>query len=274
MTLTIGTGPFGPQAAGTFNFERSGPDHVLYFEESLRRVRVFFNGEKIADSTRMKLLHETGLLPVYYFPKEDVRAELLEPTDHHTRCPFKGEASYYSIVVDDRRSENAAWYYPDPIKGAPALEGYIAFYWDKVDHWYEEDEEILVHPPDPYHRIDVRESSRHVRVLVGEDLVAETTSPVILFETGLPPRYYFALQDVRTELLVPSETTTRCPYKGLASYHSLKTAEGVAEDLIWHYPEPRPEVDRIAGRLAFFNERVDIEVDGEPQERPITRWSP
>ncbi len=134
MTLTIGTGPFGDQGDKAFNFEARAPrDHVLYFEASPRRVRVAFGGETVADSRRAKLMHEAGLLPVYYFPEEDVRMDLLEATDHATRCPFKGDASYWSVRVGERVAENAVWSYPEPTESAPPLKGYLAFYWRKME---------------------------------------------------------------------------------------------------------------------------------------------
>jgi uncharacterized protein (DUF427 family) len=134
MTLTIGTGPFGDQGDKAFNFEARAPrDHVLYFEASPRRVRVAFGGETVADSRRAKLMHEAGLLPVYYFPEEDVRMDLLEATDHATRCPFKGDASYWSVRVGERVAESAVWSYPEPTESAPPLKGYLAFYWRKME---------------------------------------------------------------------------------------------------------------------------------------------
>ncbi len=134
MTLTIGTGPFGEQSNGTFNFDTEVlQPHTLYFEDSPRRVRVMFNGETIVDSRRVKLLHETGHLPVYYFPEEDINQDLLEPSDHLTHCPFKGDASYRSVRVGDRVAENAVWSYPEPLESAPPLAGYAAFYWHKMD---------------------------------------------------------------------------------------------------------------------------------------------
>jgi uncharacterized protein (DUF427 family) len=274
MTLTIGTGPFGDQGEKTFNFEVEAPsDHVLFFEDSPRRVRVVLGGETVADSRRVKLMHETRHLPVYYFPEEDVRMELLESTDHTTTCPFKGEASHWSVRVGENVAENAVWSYPDPIESAPPIEGYLAFYWRKMDHWYEEDEEVFVHPRDPYHRVDVLESSRHVKVSVNGEVVAETDRPVVLFETGLPPRYYIPPEDVRKDVLVPSDRHTQCPYKGIASYHSVEVGGETKENVIWHYPEPIAAAEKIRGNLSFFNEKVDLEVDGEPQERPQTQWS-
>ena len=134
MTLTIGTGPFGDQSAGTFNFDTGVLQrHTLYFEDSPRRVRVIFGGETIADTRRAKLMHETGHLPVYYFPRENVRMELLEESVHKTHCPYKGDASYWSVRVGDRVSENAVWGYPKPIDSAPPLAGYVAFYWREME---------------------------------------------------------------------------------------------------------------------------------------------
>jgi uncharacterized protein (DUF427 family) len=274
MTLTIGTGPFGDQGAKTFNFEVRAPeDHVLYFEDSPRRVRVVFGGETVADSRRVKLMHEAGHLPVYYFPEEDVRMDLLEATDHTTHCPFKGDASYWSVRVGEEVAENGVWSYPEPIESAPPIAGYLAFYWRKMDHWYEEDEEVFVHPRDPYHRVDVLESSRHVKVSVNGELLAETNRPIVLFETGLPPRYYIPPEDVREDVLVPSDKNTQCPYKGIASYHSVEAGGDTVEDLVWYYPEPIAASEKIRGNLSFFNEKVDLEVDGEAQVRPQTQWS-
>ena len=183
MALTKGTGPFGEQSNGTFNFDTSVlKAHTLYFEDCPKRVRAVFNGETVADSRRVKLLHETGHLPVYYFPWEDVRQDLLEPSDHTTQCPFKGNASYWSVRVGDRVAENAVWSYPEPIDSAPPLADYLAFYWRMMDHWYEEDEEVFVHLRDPYHRIDLLASSRHVRIKVNGEVVAETNRPKLLFE--------------------------------------------------------------------------------------------
>src|SRR3954453_5904897 len=128
---------------------KDNPDYRILFEPSPRRVRVAFNGATIADSTRAHLLFETRHLPVYYFPREDVRMELLAPTAHHTFCPYKGKASYWTIRVGDQASENAVWGYLDPYDEVAAIRDFVAFYWDRVDHWYEEDEEIFVHPRDP-----------------------------------------------------------------------------------------------------------------------------
>jgi uncharacterized protein (DUF427 family) len=137
------------------------------------------------------------------------------------------------------------------------------------DEWYEEDERNLGHPRDPFHRIDVVHSSRHVKVEAGGDVLAKSSRPYLLFETHLPPRYYLPPEDVRTDLLRPSDTASRCAYKGQASYWAL---DGVG-DVAWTYGAPLREAAEVTDRIAFFNERVDITVDGEPLQRPHTPWS-
>jgi uncharacterized protein (DUF427 family) len=242
-------------------------------EPNQRRVRVFFGGEAVADSSRTLYLFETAHLPVYYFPRDDVRFDLLEPTSHQTHCPYKGDASYYTVVAGGQRYENAVWAYPDPIDSVPELRDYVAFYWEQADAWYEEDDEVFKHARDPYHRVDVLNSSRHVQVLVDGVVVAESRRPRLLFETGLPVRYYLPKLDVRLDLLEPSPTRTRCPYKGEAAYWSVRAGGSRHEDIVWGYPAPIAEAPKIENLLAFYNEKVDIVVDGVPQERPVTHWS-
>lgn len=250
------------------------PDHRIEFEPSPRWVRVVFNGETIADSRRVMLMRESGRMPVYYFPPEDVRTDLLLPTERQTHCPYKGDASYWSVKVGDQVAENAVWSYLDPLAEQAAIKGYMAFYWKKVDAWYEEEEEVFVHPRDPYHRVDVLPSSRHVRIVVAGETVAESRRPWLLFETGLPTRYYLPREDIRMDLLEPTETHTRCPYKGVASYWSARVGDRVIQDIAWSYPDPIPECPKITGLISFFNERVDaLYVDGELLPPPKTPWS-
>jgi uncharacterized protein (DUF427 family) len=269
MGLMYGNGPLSKRPAGSFNFEPPPPGQALYLEPTPKRLRVQVAGETIADSRRALMLHESGLQPVYYFPPQDVRADVLEPSDKHTHCPKKGDASYYTIRVGDRVVKNAAWYYPEVIPDAPPfLKGLIAFYFDRVDRWLEEDEEIAVHPRDPYHRIDVLATDRHIRVSLDGELLAETHRAVALFESNIPTRWYIPREDIVADL-EPSDTVTRCPYKGTASYYSVNGTK----DLIWYYADPSPEVGRIKDLLCFFNERVDLELDGELQQCPETPWS-
>jgi uncharacterized protein (DUF427 family) len=274
MSLMIGTGPFGQRPVGAFNVEPPERKGLIYFEDSPRRIRAVFAGETVVDGRHGKLLHEHAHLPIYYFPEAEMRMDLLEPTDRSTHCPYKGDASYWSVKVGDRVAENAVWSYPDPIEGAPPLAGHYAIYWDRMDEWLEEDEPAIVHARDPYHRVDILESSRHVKVSLNGRLVAETRRPLALFETGLPTRWYIPREDVRGDVLAESRKHTGCAYKGFASYFSVEANGEREEDVVWFYPEPTRDADRIRDRLAFFNERVDIEVDGERQERPYTQWSP
>lgn len=268
MGLMYGTGPLSRHPAGSFNFEPPPPGRALYLEPTPKRVRAQLGGETIVDSRRAMLLHESGLQPVYYFPAEDVRRDLLEPSDRHTHCPKKGDASYFTLRAGDRVVENGAWYYPDPLEDAPPIKDLIAFYFDRVDRWLEEDEQIDVHPRDPYHRIDVLQSDRHVRISLDGRVLAETRRAVALFESSLPPRWYIPREDVIADL-EPTDTVTRCPYKGTAGYYSA----AAVNDLVWYYENPLPEAGRIKGLLCFFNEKVDLELDGELQARPETPWS-
>jgi uncharacterized protein (DUF427 family) len=250
------------------------PDYRVDFIPSPRRVRVEFGGEIIADSTRVMMARETGHTPVYYFPMADVRTDLMAPTDHGTHCPYKGDASYWTIKAGGKDAENAMWSYRDPYDESAAMKDYCAFYWGRMDHWYDEDEEIFVHPRDPYKRIDVVASKRPVRVVLGGETVAETTNARFLFETGLPVRYYIPADDVRLDLLEPSDSRTSCPYKGTASYYSARIGGKLFEDVVWVYPDPVPECPKIEGLLCFYNEVVDdIMVDGAAIPKVRTQWS-
>ena len=240
----------GPGASPSFS-------QGFRWEDSRRRVHVIFANMTIADSKRVMLFHEFGRLPVFYFPMEDVRMDLMEATDHHTFSPLKGEAAYWTIRVGECLAENAAWSYPNPFPTGPQMQGYLAFYWEQMDAWYEEEQQVFAHARDPYSRVDVLPSSRHVRIVLAGLTVADTQRPQLVLETGLPTRYYIPEQDVRLDLLEPSETTTRCAYKGKASYWSAKIGERVFKNIVWSYREPLPACSPIANFLCFFNERVD-----------------
>ncbi|MDQ3710248.1 MAG: DUF427 domain-containing protein [Actinomycetota bacterium] len=260
MSLTMGAGPFGPQSPGTFNFQRQGPAHVLYWEPVAQRVRGTFAGETVVDTTAAMRLHETGLLPTLYFPAEDVRSDVLVASDHSTHCPFKGDASYRSLRVGDREAANAVWTYEEPLDSAPPIAGYLAFYPNALDAWFEEDQEVFAHFRDPYHRVDVLDSSRSVRVSLGGYVIAETTRPRMVFETGLPPRAYIPPEDVASELLTPSDTRTGCPYKGQAAYWSAVVGGQEVADAAWSYSKPLPDGTRLAGYLSFADDKVSVEV--------------
>jgi uncharacterized protein (DUF427 family) len=204
---------------------------------------------------------------------DDVRTELFEPSDRRTTCGRKGEAAYWTLRVGDRLLEDVMWGYDEPLDAIPEIAGHRAFYWGRMDHWYEEDDEVFVHARDPFNRVDVLSFSRHVRIDVDGVCVAESRRPWLLFETGLPTRYYLPQADVRMDLLRPSDKVTACPYKGRASYYSVDVGHRIVPDLAWTYTFPIPEQPKIAGLIAFFDEKVDVWVDGERQGRPESAWS-
>jgi uncharacterized protein (DUF427 family) len=244
------------------------------WEPSPRRVRVMFGGETIAESTRVMLLLEAGRLPIFYFPRQDVRLDLLERTNHTTYSSLKGDATYWTVRAGDSAADNAAWSYENPPPGAPDLRGYIAFYWSEMDSWYEEEERAFAHARDPYKLVDLRQSARHVRVEHAGATLAESRRPMLLFETGLPIRYYLPREDVRMDLLEPTMSSSQCAYKGQASYWSARIGDTLFADVAWCYREPLALVAPIAGLICFFQERVDaIVVEGERVEKPKTPWT-
>jgi len=172
------------------------------------------------------------------------------------------DATLYNVSSDGRVRHDAAWSLSSPANGLEGLSSYVAFDWQAMDAWFEEDQEVFVHPRDPRKRIDILASSAHVQVRLDGEIVADSTRPILLFETGLATRYYLPRLDVRQDLLLPSERVTYCPYKGEAHYHSLRLGETVLEDLIWYYRYPTTETSAIAGLLCFYQERIRVEVDG------------
>ncbi|HUB94604.1 MAG TPA: DUF427 domain-containing protein [Stellaceae bacterium] len=237
--------------------------YTALFEATRRRVRVVINGKTVADSLAPALLLEAGARPVYYFPRADVRTDWLEPSQQRSQSQTRGEATFWTLAVDGRRIENALWSHETPPPALAAMTGYFAFAADKVDHWFEEDEEVFGHARDPYHRVDVRASTRRVRVRVAGEVIADTQHAMFLFETGMPTRYYIPPADMRVEVLVPSRRRTVCPYKGFASYWSVKVGDRFVEDAVWGYLDPLPDCPKIKGLYCFYPERVDaIEVEG------------
>jgi uncharacterized protein (DUF427 family) len=265
MTLTIGTAPFGSTPSGRFNFDPRPPEHVLHVEPSARRVRVLLGGETVADSERVQLLQPPGQTALYLFPREDVRSDLLQPSDRSATAPALGAATFWTVRAGGATAEDAAYSYERPPESAAMVEGLIAFVWDAMDAWFEEDEEVFVHPRDPYHRIDVLRSSRHVVVRWGDVVVAESIRPRMLLETGLPVRWYLPREDVRTELLEASYTTTRCPYKGVAQYWTLRDGAREERDVVWSYPEPMHDAEAVEGLLCFFDGRLDVTAGPGPR---------
>lgn len=240
MTLTVGSGPLGHRPGGRFNVEmpRRG---IQYLEDFPRHVRALKDGQVVVDSLDVKLLHEQHTLPVWCFPPEDVRLDALG-----------GAARTYDEGL---------------------AEGLVAVDWEAVDQWLEEEEEVISHPRDPYHRIDLRATSRLVRVELDGETLAESASAIALFEASLPPRWYLPPEGVRAELTDNPAVRTGCAYKGWASYHDVRVGDRVEPVLAWHYEDPLEGMERIRGMVCFFNERVDLSLDGEPQDRPQNQWS-
>lgn len=239
-------------------------------------VRGYVGTTAIVDSRGALLFWEQARpVPAYAFPRGDVRTDLLQastaPPARRSHYPPHGPVSqWYDVVADDRVIEHAAW-----VRDDPAVSDRIVLSWEPgvLDRWLEEDEEVIVHPRDPHSRVEALSSSRRIEVSLAGSVLADSRSPVLLFETGLPTRYYLPKQDVHLDLLQPTTNHSACPYKGFAEeYWSLP---GVADgdNIAWSYPEPFPAVAKIAGRVAFYNEVVDITVDGALLPRAISPFS-
>jgi uncharacterized protein (DUF427 family) len=240
-------------------------------EDGQKRIRVYLGGGVIADTTHPKLVWEKPYYPTYYFPEADVAMNSLVPTGHTTRSPSRGDAEVFDVRSPRSTAEHAAYRHSEsPIEELRAM---IAFKWAAMDAWFEEDEEVYVHARDPYTRVDVLPSSRRIEVRVDGTTVAESDHARLLFETGLPVRYYLPKTDVRMDLLTPTDTQTHCPYKGTAQYWSVNIDGATHDDIVWGYQSPLPESNGIGSLVSFYNEKVDIVVDGVPEDRPKTVFS-
>jgi uncharacterized protein (DUF427 family) len=231
-------------------------------EQGAKRIRTYLGGELVADTTRPTLVWEHPHHPTYYFPVDDVRTDLLEPDGGTSHSPSRGDGRTFTVRAGGKEVPGAALRYQDsPIE---QLRDLVRFEWDAMDAWFEEDEEVFTAARDPYTRVDILPSSRHVRVELEGVTIAESTNPRLLFETGLPVRYYLPKTHVRMDLLEPTDTATYCPYKGQAEYWSVRVGDRVYEDLAWSYRTPLPESQRIAGLVCFYPDKVDLYVDGAP----------
>jgi uncharacterized protein (DUF427 family) len=255
----------------TTKAEASKAGGRVRIESGAKRVRGYLGGEPVVDTTRPVLVWEAPYYPTYYFPVADVRTELLEPDGAVAHSPSRGDGPTFRVRAGGKEGAGGALRYEEsPIEELRQL---IRFDWDAMDAWFEEDEEVFTHARDPYTRVDILPSSRHVRVEVDGVTVAESASPRLLFETGLPVRYYLPKTHVRMDLLTPTDSESHCPYKGQAEWWSVRAGDNLHEDLAWSYRTPLPESQKIAGLVAFYNEKADIYVDGVRQERPHTKFS-
>jgi uncharacterized protein (DUF427 family) len=242
----------------------------IRIEPTAKRVRTYLGGEPVADTTRSLLVWEIPYYPTYYFPAADVRTELLEADGGVAQSESLGVGTTFTVSAGSKQAPEAALRYDhSPVE---KLREMIRFDWRAMDAWFEEDEEVFTHARDPHTRVDILASSRDVRVEVDGVTVARSTSPRLLFETGLPVRYYLPKPHVCLDLLERSETVTHCPYKGQAQSWSVRIGEHLHENLAWSYPTPLPESEKIAGMIAFYNEKVDLFIDGTRQARLTTKF--
>lgn len=257
MGLSWQQGPLGGRPVGRFLTPEPLPERLLFAEPLRRRMRVRFGGEWIADSEDVVLLHEPGRYPVAYFPLADVRPDVLVPLERTTRHRELGETTWFTVTVGDREAARGAWRYTELPGHAAELRDRVAFAWRAMDAFYEEDERIVGHAADPYHRIDIRRTSRHLVVMDGSTTVADTTRPLVVYESGFAPRWYVPREDVDESALKPADGQTFCPYKGLASYYDIGDREGAA----WSYTDAWPEVGRVSGFVSFEPDKVEVYLD-------------
>jgi uncharacterized protein (DUF427 family) len=256
------------------------PDYPSFLSETNqvepvpRRIRAVLAGETVVDTTDARYVWEWTGFPQYYIPLADIRAGVLVDEDGTEETP-RGDVKIFGVRVGEVHRPKAA-----KVLGAAKVDGLddtVRFEWSAFDAWYEEDEQVFVHPRNPYVRVDALRSHRHVRVSLEGITLADSTTPVLVFETGLPTRYYFDRTDVDFGHLAPTSTQTACPYKGVTSgYWSVRTGDEVRDghqDLAWAYDFPTRQLLPIAGLVAFYNEKTDIDVDGVRLPRPRTHFS-
>ncbi len=261
MGLSWQQGPLAPGAIGRFLVPDPLPDRLLFAEPLRRRMRVRFGGAWIADSEDVVLLHEPGRYPVAYFPLAGIADGVLQPSEHATRHQDLGPTSWYTVRAGEHSKPRSAWQHTELPGYASELKGRVAFAWRAMDAFYEEDERIVGHAADPYHRIDIRQTSRHLVVRYQDRVIADSTRPLVLYESGFAPRWYVPRADVDDTALTAAEGQTFCPYKGLASYYDITGARRAA----WSYEDAWPEVRRISGLVSFEPDKVEVDLDGKRQ---------
>jgi uncharacterized protein (DUF427 family) len=258
MGLSWQQGPLSPGAIGRFLVPEPLPKRLLYAEPLRRRMRVRFGGNWIADSEQVLLLFEPGHYPMAYFPQNDVSPGVVERTEHTTRHQDLGLTSSYTVRAGGQSASRGAWQHIELPAYASDLQGRVAFAWPAMDAFYEEDERILGHAADSYHRIDIRQSSRRLVVRHHDRIIADTRQPVVLYESGFAPRWYVTRADIDASALTLVEHQTFCPYKGLCSYYDVGDARLAA----WAYREAYPGVGRISDLVSFEPDIVSVQLDG------------
>lgn len=259
MGLSWQQGPLSLGAIGRFLVPEPLPKRLLYLEPLRRRMRVRFGGKWIAESERVLLLFEPGRYPVAYFPEADIAPETVERNEHTTRHPDLGLTAWYTVKADQKQTQRGAWQHVDLPAYASELQGHIAFAWAGMDAFFEEDERILGHAADSYHRIDIRQTSRNLVVRHQDRIIADSKRPLALYESGFAPRWYVPRADIDESALAHVDHQTFCPYKGLCSYYDIGDARLAA----WSYPEAYPEVGRISNFVSFEADIVSVQLDGQ-----------
>lgn len=257
MGLSWQQGPLSPGAIGRFLTPELLSKKLLYAEPLRRRMRVRFGGAWIADSENVILLFEPGHYPMAYFPESDVSTDTLQRTEHTTRHPELGVTSWYVVRAGEKSAPRGAWQHTNLPDYASELRTRVAFAWPAMDAFYEEDERIVGHAADSYHRIDIRQTSRHLVVRYRDRVIADTKRPMVLYESGFAARWYVSRADVDESVLTPVERQTFCPYKGLCSYYNI----GDAHLAVWSYPDAYPEVRRISNLVSFEPDIVTVHLD-------------
>lgn len=258
MGLSWQQGPLAPGAIGRFLVAQPLPERLLYVEPLRRRMRVRFGGSWIVDSEHALLLFEPGRYPVAYFPQTDIAPHVLERADHTTRHPDLGPTSWFAVRCGDHTAPRGAWQHTGLPAHASELQARVAFAWRAMDAFYEEDERIVGHAADSYHRIDIRQASRNLVVRHRDRVIADTTRPLVLYESGFAPRWYVVRADIDESALTAAERRTFCPYKGICSYYDIGDARLAA----WSYPDAYPEVGRISDLVSFEPDVVSVQLDG------------
>jgi len=258
MGLSWQQGPLAPGAVGRFLVPTPLPDRLLFAEPLRRRMRVRFSGAWVADSEDVVLLHEPGRYPVAYFPLADIAGGVLEAGEHTTRHRDLGTTSWYTVRAGPASKARAAWQHTDLPDYAGELKGRVAFAWRAMDAFYEEEQRIVGHAADPYHRIDIRQTSRRLLVRQGGQVIADTSGPLALYESGFAPRWYVPRADVHESALSAADGQTFCPYKGLCSYYDIGDARRAA----WSYLDAWPEAGRVAGFISFEPDKIEVTLDG------------
>lgn len=259
MGLSWQQGPLGGASVGRLLAPEPLPARLLFAEPLRRRMRVRFRDEWIADSEDVLLLHEPARYPVAYFPVADIRSGVLVKEERATQHRDLGSTEWFAVTAGGNSTPHSAWQHSAAPDFAAEFRNRVAFAWRAMDAFFEEDERIVGHAADPYHRIDIRDSSRHLQVKLRDRVIADTTRPVVLFESGFAPRWYVRRDDVDMSALVLTEGQTFCPYKGLASYYDIDGVKKAA----WSYPQAWPEVQRVSNLVSFEPDKVVVSLDGK-----------